>query len=77
MTSPDDLPAKTPRLKLPRMSAQEACLLADALQGLLYTLWTAHGDDLAEHYGLPCEESPRPPGAVWVSHNPDDVDFPF
>ena len=66
-----------PRLPLPRLSAAEACLLADALQALLYALWRAHGDDLADYYGMLGDQTPRPPGAVWVSDNPDDQDFPF
>ena len=70
-------PNPTPRLSLPRLSAAEACLLADALQALLYALWRAHGDDLADYFGMLGEQTPRPPSAVWASDNPDDQDFPF
>jgi len=63
------LPPHAPRLRVPCLSSSEACLLADALQALLYSLWRAHGDDLADYYGSLGEPSPRPPHA--------DPDAPF
>ena len=70
-------PDRADHRPLPKLSSAEACLLADALQAILYALWRAHGDDLADYYGMLGDQTPRPPGAVWVSDNPDDQDFPF
>lgn len=49
---------------LPKMTGEQAYLLAKILEETVTAIWRAHGDDMADFQGRVFPDEPSPPGSI-------------
>jgi hypothetical protein len=55
------------QIHLPPLDTSSALTLVDVFERAIAAVWRAHGDAMADLQAARGVETPRPPGAVWVS----------
>ena len=65
-------------IRVPRMTGEQAYLLSRLLNEILFAIWSAHGDDMADFQGRAFPDEHSPPGSVTErdgSESDTEIDF--